>query len=105
MESVGVKDLTFPAPVKEAFARVVEARKSAQAAMERARGETAALRHLANTARMLEDNRGLATLRTLQALDNGRNTLVLGHPGALFPGAAARPDRTAPDEGHEEKPR
>jgi len=40
-------------------------------------------------------------LRTLQALDNGRNTLVLGHPGALFPGAAARPDRTAPDEGGE----
>jgi len=114
VETVGVKDLTFPAPIKEAFARVVEARKAAQAVMERARGETAALRHLANTARMLEANPGLATLRTLQALDSGRNTLVLGHPGALFPGAAPRPDRTVADagregpeepKGHEEKER
>ncbi len=92
VESVSVKDLTFPAPVKDAFARVVEARKTAQAAMERARGETAALRHLANTARMLEANPGLVTLRTLQALDSGRNTLVVGHAGALFPAPPARGD-------------
>ena len=105
VETAGIKDLTFSAPIKEAFARVVEARKAAQAALERARGETAALRHLANTARMLESNPGLATLRTLQALDNGRNTLVLGHPGALFPGAASRPDRTVADEGREESGR
>lgn len=98
VESVTVKDLTFPAPVKEAFARVVEARKTAQAAMERARGETAALRHLANTARMLEANPGLVTLRTLQALDGGRNTLVIGHAGALFPAPPARGDGPVDDQ-------
>lgn len=97
VETVGIKDLTFPGPIKEAFTRVIEARKAAQAAMERARGETAALRHLANTARLLEGNPALATLRALQALDNGRHTLVLGSPGLLFPGAAGRP-ATGPGE-------
>ena len=101
-KTVGIKDLTFPTPIKEAFTRVIEAKKAAQAAMERARGETAALRHLANTARALESNPGLATLRTLQALDNGRNTLVLGNPGMLFPGSPARP---AAGQGREETER
>lgn len=95
VETVSMKDLTFPAPIKEAFAKVIEARKGAQAAMERARGETAALRHLANTVRMLEGNPGLTALRTLQALDNGRNTLVLGNPGTLFPAPPASQDRPA----------
>jgi hypothetical protein len=95
-----VKDLTFPAPIKDAFARVVEARKGAVVTMERARGETAALRHLANAARAFEGNPGLATLRTLQALDHGRNTVVLGHPAALFstaPPSAGPPGPRATD--------
>jgi regulator of protease activity HflC (stomatin/prohibitin superfamily) len=96
IEAVHVKDLTFPAPIKDAFARVVEARKGAVVAMERARGETAAMRHLANAARAFEGNPGLAMLRTLQALDHGRNTVVLGHPTALFPTAPPSPGPPGP---------
>lgn len=53
--------------LKQIFTQVVEARKSAQAALEGARGETATLRSLANAARLLEGNLALVTLKTLQA--------------------------------------
>ena len=96
LETVGIKDVTFPAPLKQVFAQVVEARKAAQAAVERARGETAVLRHLANAARLLESNPALVTMKTLQAVSNGRNTIVLGAPMTLVPidrdpGAASSP--------------
>ena len=42
--------------------------KEGQAALERARGETAALRNLANAARMLENNPALQNLRWLQTI-------------------------------------
>jgi hypothetical protein len=57
-----------------------------RAALEKARGETAALRSLANAARMMDDNPNLLQLRALQALaDSGGNTLVLGLPNASIP--------------------
>ena len=85
LEDVGVRDVTFPAPLKQLFAQVVEARQAAQAALEKARGETAVLRHLANTARLVESNPALLTLRTLDAAAQGRGTIVLGVPAALMP--------------------
>ena len=59
------------------------------AALERARGEHAALRSPANAARLLKDNPDLMNLRLLQALGSGGKgtTLVLGD------GALARPDK------------
>ena len=71
--------------LKQIFAQVVEARKSSEAALERARGETASLRQLANAARMLEGNPALLTMKTLQAMANGKNTIVLGLPGPVLP--------------------
>jgi hypothetical protein len=56
--------------------------------LERARGETAALRNLANAARMLEGNPALQNLRLLQSLNavqNSGNTLILGVPGGFVP--------------------
>lgn len=88
LESVGIKDLTFPPPLRQALQQVVEARKAAQAALERARGEIATLRSLANAARMLENNPALATLRALQSGSDGRNTLVLGVGGGIVPVAS-----------------
>jgi len=85
LEDVGVRDVTFPAPLKQLFAQVVEARQAAQASLEKARGETAVLRHLANTARLLESNPALLTLRTLDAAAQGRSTIVVGVPGGLLP--------------------
>jgi regulator of protease activity HflC (stomatin/prohibitin superfamily) len=79
--SVGLKDIMFPGKLKEVFAQVVSARKEGLAALEKARGETAALRNLANAAQMIESNPGLMQLRMLQTLGGSSgNTLVLGLP-------------------------
>jgi regulator of protease activity HflC (stomatin/prohibitin superfamily) len=51
-----VKDVMFPAELKRAFADTLKAKQEGQAALERARGESAALRNLANAARVLEGN-------------------------------------------------
>jgi regulator of protease activity HflC (stomatin/prohibitin superfamily) len=76
----------FPGEMKKAFAQVVKAQKDGQAALEKARGETAALRSLANAARMMDDNPYLLQLRALQAFaDSGGNTLVLGMPNGSIP--------------------
>jgi len=96
LEEVGVRDMTFPAPLKQLFAQVVEARQAAQAALEKARGETAVLRHLANTARLIEGNPGLVTLRTLDVAASGRSTVVLGLPGGLLPLSGAAPETRGP---------
>lgn len=84
--SADIKDIMFPGEMKKAFAQVVKAQKDGQAALERARGETAALRSLANAARMMDDNPNLLQLRALQAFaDTGGNTLVLGLPQGSIP--------------------
>ena len=76
---VVVRDLVVPGALKHAVANVVTARLEGQAALERARGETAALRSLANAARMVESNPALLQLRLIQQMEgtNG-NTYVLG---------------------------
>jgi regulator of protease activity HflC (stomatin/prohibitin superfamily) len=79
-----VKDVMFPADLKRAFGEVLKAKQEGQAALERARGESAALRNLANAARVLEGNPALMNLRLMQSLSaaqNAGNTLVLGMPG------------------------
>ena len=84
--SADVKDIMFPGEMKKVFSQVVKAQKEGQAALERARGETAALRNLANAARVMEDNPSLLQLRALQTLtDSSGNTLVLGIPNQSLP--------------------
>jgi len=79
--SVGIKDIMFPGDLKNIFAQIVNARKEGLAALERARGESAALRNLANTAKLLENNPALLQLRLLQALGSkSGNTIVLKLP-------------------------
>ncbi len=79
---VDVRDVMVPAELKRAFASIVAARREGEAAVERARGETAGLRVLANAGRMLDDNPGLLQLRLLQQLGGSSgNTIVLGMPG------------------------
>lgn len=81
-----VKGIMFPGEMKKAFSQVVKAQKEGQAALERARGETAGLRDLANAARMIDDNPNLLSLRALQSLtEAGGNTLVLGLPDGVMP--------------------
>jgi len=86
--AVEVKDVMFPADLKRAFAEVLKAKQEGHAALERARGESASLRNLANAARVLEGNPALMNLRLMQSLtaaQNGGHTLVLGAPGGFVP--------------------
>lgn len=86
--AVEVKDVMFPADIKRAFSDVLKAKQEGQAALERARGESAALRNLANAARVLEGNPALMNLRLMQSLaaaQNAGNTLVFGMPGGFVP--------------------
>jgi regulator of protease activity HflC (stomatin/prohibitin superfamily) len=97
--SADVKDIMFPGEMKRVFAQVVKAQKEGQAALERARGETAALRNLANAARTMDENPSLLQLRALQTLaDSPGNTLVLGLPNAPIP-LPKRGERTTAEPG------
>lgn len=79
--SVEMRDLMLPGDLKRIFAQEVQARKEGLAALERARGETAALRSLANAARLVQDNPALLQLRLLQTLGaSSGNTVVVGSP-------------------------
>lgn len=81
--AVEIRDVTLPNDLKRAFADVLKAKQEGQAALERARGESASLRNLANAARVLEGNPALMNLRLMQSLaaaQNAGNTLVVGVP-------------------------
>lgn len=91
--SADLKDLTLPGELKKIFTQVVHARQEGLAALEKARGETAALRNLANAAQLLERNPSLMQLRILQAFgQQSGNTLVLGVPPlpGVVPGKGGR---------------
>jgi len=64
---------------------VLKAKQEGQAALERARGESAALRNLANAARLLESNPALQNLRLIQSISSAGNTLVMGVPAGFVP--------------------
>ena len=86
LESVNVKDVMFPGDLKRIFSQVVKARKEGQAALEKARAETATLRHLANAASLIDRNPTILQLRLLQSVqDSSGNTLVLGMPPQSTP--------------------
>jgi regulator of protease activity HflC (stomatin/prohibitin superfamily) len=76
--SVNVRDIMFPGDLRNIFAQVVNARLEGQAILERARGESAAIRNLVNTAKLMESNPALYQLRLLQTLESSKgNTIVL----------------------------
>lgn len=66
-----VKDVVLPVELRQARAELVVGRHRAQAKLDEARAETAALRSLANGAKLLADNPALARLRLIQALPHG----------------------------------
>lgn len=79
IHSVVITGVTLPPEIRRLMTEVKRAQLEGLAALERARGEQAALRALANAARMLKDNPDLARLRTLQAFEASKGaTLVLG---------------------------
>lgn len=77
LEEVAVRDVMLPAELRRAATEAATARAHGLAALERARGEVASTRALANAAKMVVDNPALLQLRTLQAVEAGGATVVL----------------------------
>jgi regulator of protease activity HflC (stomatin/prohibitin superfamily) len=75
-----VTNIQLPPETRRLSTEVERARLEGLAALERARGEQAALRVLANAARLVKDNPDLLRLRALQAVGQAGKgaTLVLG---------------------------
>ena len=73
--------INLPPETRKMFTEVERARLEGQAAVERARGEQAALRVLANAARLVTDSPALANLRLLQAIETSKasTTIILGN--------------------------
>jgi regulator of protease activity HflC (stomatin/prohibitin superfamily) len=104
LQVASVRDLTLPGELKKIFAQVVKARQDGLAALEKARGEIAALRGLANAAQLVQQNPQLLQLRLLQVLEqNPGHTVVFGSGDGILPirsrqgGAPPVPTRP-PDE-------
>lgn len=74
-----ITQIGLPPETRRMLIEVERARLEGLAALQRARGEQAALRALANAARLMKDNPELAQLRTLQAIQasKGSTTLVI----------------------------
>jgi regulator of protease activity HflC (stomatin/prohibitin superfamily) len=85
IQRVLVTSITLPPETRKMFTEVERSKMEAEAALERARGEQAALRALANAARLIRDNPALANLRFLQTLEQapGPKTIVLGSEAVL----------------------
>lgn len=85
--------INLPPETRKMFTDVERAKMEALGALERARGEQAALRVLANAARLVSDNPALANLRLLQAIESskGSTTIILGDAVASPMGFPARP--------------
>lgn len=93
LQTAEVRDVMLPGELRKAFGEVLKAKQEGQAGLERARGESAALRNLANAARLIEDQPAVATIRFLQTLagNAGANQmLVMNDVTAFAPAAKAR---------------
>jgi regulator of protease activity HflC (stomatin/prohibitin superfamily) len=77
VRSVRVRDFMMAGSLRSAYADVILAKQHGLAALERARGESAALRNLTNSADLLERHPGLAQLRLLQAVEAGSDNRIV----------------------------
>lgn len=84
---VVVKDVVLPLELRSAYAELVVGRHRAQAQLEAARAETAALRSLANGAKLLDAHPALAQLRLVQSAPVG--TQLVLRVGAAEPSREA----------------
>ncbi|MCB1232222.1 MAG: slipin family protein [Verrucomicrobiae bacterium] len=89
VEAIDIRDVMLGSDLKNVYAGVLTARKQAQAKQEIARGDAAALRTLANAARVLENNPELFRLQYLETLKHAStagygNQLIIGVPEELL---------------------
>lgn len=86
LTELGVKDLVLPGEMKALLNRVIEAQKAAEANVITRREEVAAVRSMAQTAKVLAENPLLVRLKELEAYQGlaakvGQVHLVLGRDG------------------------
>lgn len=77
IDALNARDLMLPGELRKAALETVLAKERGRAELERARAEAAALRSLANTARLLEEHPTLLRLRTLQVATTPGTQVVL----------------------------
>jgi regulator of protease activity HflC (stomatin/prohibitin superfamily) len=84
---LGIRDVILPGEMKVVINKVIEARKAVDANLIMRREETAAMRSLANTARLLDNNPTLIRLRELDLFEkiagNSKLNVVLGEKGLV----------------------
>lgn len=91
LNKISVRDIMIAKELRDAYAASAIAQKTAAATLERARSEVAAMRALANAARMAQGNPELMQLRALQAMqtsNGGRHTVVFDFSGKTAANAA-----------------
>lgn len=71
-----VRDVIMPGALREAAMEVATAKQRGAARLEEARAATAALRSLANGARVLDDSPALERLRLVQAAGYGAQLVL-----------------------------
>jgi regulator of protease activity HflC (stomatin/prohibitin superfamily) len=78
IQTVDIKDIMLSAELKKVYMEAIKVKKEALASLEKARGEMATLRSLANAAKMLEKNPELVKLRLIQTIESSQgNTFVI----------------------------
>lgn len=82
VDDVVIKDIVLPPELRIAYAELVATRQRGLAQLEAARAESAALRSLANAAKVLEDHPALERLRLVQSASYGSKLVldVAGRP-------------------------
>ncbi len=90
LKDFAIRDIMLPAGLKKAFGGLLEAQKEAQIALEKARGEQAVLRSLANSSRLFAEHPALLSARLVQALDTGAHTLVFNASSDTAPVVSPR---------------
>jgi regulator of protease activity HflC (stomatin/prohibitin superfamily) len=78
IHSVDLKDIMLSSDMKRVYAEAIKVRKEALNSLEKARGEMATLRSLANAAKMMEKNPELVKLRLIQTIESSQgNTFII----------------------------
>jgi regulator of protease activity HflC (stomatin/prohibitin superfamily) len=100
VHAVELRDVMLPGELRKAFSEVLKAKQEAHVVLERARSESAALRNLANAARLVEDIPALATLRFLQSIENmAGQSVIMNDLSAFLPSLTRRVSKSAFVEG------
>jgi regulator of protease activity HflC (stomatin/prohibitin superfamily) len=77
--SAGIKDIILPADLRAAYVESAAAQTRAKAQLEYARGQSAALRNLANSASLIEEHPQLIQLLSIQKTDKAAQSQVNLH--------------------------